>query len=111
MPADAGTGPPDLLERDGELAALDPDTLSQAVAELPSGTAAVGESNIVDLLIATGLAPGRSAARRTIAEGGAYLNNVKVTDEDHVLEANDVLADRYVLLRRGRRNLAVAVVA
>ncbi|HLS72933.1 MAG TPA: tyrosine--tRNA ligase [Actinomycetaceae bacterium] len=94
----------------GELADLDADTLSHAVAELPSGTATVGESNVVDLLVATGLAPGRSAARRTIAEGGAYLNNVKVTDEDHVLEAGDVLADRYVLLRRGRRNLAVAVV-
>ena len=94
----------------GELRDLDPETLGHAVAELPRGEAVVGESNVVDLLLATGLATGRSAARRTIAEGGAYLNNVKVTDEDHVLEAGDVLADRYVLLRRGRRNLAVAVV-
>ena len=92
----------------GELGELDPETLRHAVAELPRGEAVVGESNVVDLLVATGLATGRSAARRTVAEGGAYLNNVKVTDEDHVLSPEDLLADRYVLLRRGRRNLAVA---
>ena len=95
----------------GELHELDPETLGHAVAELPRGTAVVGESNVVDLLVATGLAAGRSAARRTVGEGGAYLNNVKVTDEDHVLTAEDVLAGRWVLLRRGRRNLAVAEVA
>src|SRR5690554_1952425 len=95
----------------GELADLDPETLGHAVAELPRGEAVVGESNVVDLLVATGLAAGRSAARRTVSEGGAYLNNVKVTDEDHVLAPEDVLAGRWVLLRRGRRNLAVAEVA
>ncbi|MCM3662608.1 tyrosine--tRNA ligase [Georgenia satyanarayanai] len=94
----------------GELRDLDPETLGHAVAELPRGEAVVGESNLVDLLVATGLANGRSAARRTIAEGGAYLNNVKLSDEDHVLAAEDLLAGRWVLLRRGRRNLAVAEV-
>ena len=100
----------DLFGR-GDLRDLDPETLGHAVAELPRGTAVVGESNVVDLLVATGLANGRSAARRTIAEGGAYLNNVKVTDEDHVLAPEDLLAGRWVLLRRGRRNLAVAEVS
>ncbi|TNC18839.1 tyrosine--tRNA ligase [Georgenia sp. 311] len=95
----------------GELTDLDPQTLGHAVAELPRGEAVVGESNVVDLLVATGLANGRSAARRTVAEGGAYLNNVKVTDEDRVLAPEDLLAGRWVLLRRGRRNLAVAEVA
>src|SRR5690606_1879510 len=95
----------------GDLRDLDPETLGHAVAELPRGTAVVGESNVVDLLVATGLANGRSAARRTVAEGGAYLNNVKVTDEDHVLAPEHLLAGRWVLLRRGRRNLAVAQVS
>ncbi|WP_324653077.1 tyrosine--tRNA ligase [Georgenia sp. H159] len=95
----------------GDLHDLDEETLGHAVAELPRGDAVVGESNVVDLLVATGLAPGRSAARRTVAEGGAYVNNAKVTDEDHVLAPRDLLAGRWVLLRRGRRNLAVAEVA
>ncbi|MEE6274101.1 tyrosine--tRNA ligase [Georgenia wangjunii] len=95
-----------LFGRD-DLDALDGGTLGDAVAELPRGTGQVGTDTVVDLLIATGLAAGRSAARRTIAEGGAYLNNVKVTEEDHVLRAEDLLAGRWALLRRGRRNLAV----
>ena len=95
----------------GDLHELDPETLTHAVAELPRGEGVAGESNVVDLLVSTGLAAGRSAARRTIADGGAYLNNVKVTDEDHVVTSEDLLAGRWVLLRRGRRNLAVAEVA
>src|SRR5690606_32973757 len=95
-----------LFGRD-DLAALDAGTLGDAVAELPRGVGGVGTDTVVDLLIATGLAAGRSAARRTIAEGGAYLNNVKVTEEDQVLGAEDLLAGRWALLRRGRRNLAV----
>ncbi|MDD9205585.1 tyrosine--tRNA ligase, partial [Georgenia sp. 10Sc9-8] len=90
-----------------DLHELDAETLRAAVAELPHTQAAVGEDTVVDLLVASGLAKGRSAARRTIAEGGAYLNNTPVTDEDLVLGAGDLLAGGHVLLRRGRRNLAV----
>ena len=41
---------------------------------------------MVDALVGTGLAPSRAAARRTIKEGGAYLNNHQVTDEDAAIE-------------------------
>ena len=61
----------------------------------------------MDALIASGLEKGRSAARRTVASGGAYLNNVKVEDEDAPIEASDLLAGGLALIRRGRRNLAV----
>lgn len=90
----------------GEITALDPDTLAQAVAELPTGQGGPG-SEVVDLFVTAGLAEGRGAARRTINEGGAYLNNTKITDPGQVLDAADLLAERWVLLRRGRRNLAV----
>ena len=91
-----------------ELGELDERTLRDAVAELPRGAGDVGESTIVDLLVSTGLEKGRSAARRTVASGGAYLNNAKVTDEDRVIDAGDVLAGGLLLVRKGRRNLAVA---
>ena len=90
----------------GDITELDAETLGQAVAELPTASGAVG-SEIVDLFAATGLAQGRGAARRTIAEGGAYLNNTKVTDPDYRLTGEDLLAGRWALLRRGRRTLAV----
>ncbi|WP_418607494.1 hypothetical protein [Georgenia sp. SUBG003] len=55
----------------------------------------------------SGLEKGRSAARRTIASGGVYLNNLKIDDEDHVLTSDDLLAGGYALLRKGRKTLAV----
>lgn len=91
----------------GELGALDARTLESATAELPSGDIVAGESTIVDALVATGLEKGRSAARRTVASGGAYLNNVKVTDEDAPISTGDLLAGGLALVRKGRRNLAV----
>ena len=95
----------------GELADLDADTLRAAVAELPRADLEVGTTTVVDLLVATGLSAGRGAARRTIGEGGAYLNNVKVTDEEQVITAEDVIAGHWVLLRRGKRVLAVGETA
>lgn len=94
----------------GDLAELDAATLSAAVAELPSADVAVGDP-LVDVLAATGLVASKGAARRAIAEGGANVNNRKVTDEAAVVEAGDLLHGRFLVLRRGKRTLAVARVA
>ena len=59
------------------------------------------------IFVETGLERGRGAARRTVASGGAYLNNVKVEDEDAPIMQSDLLAGGRALIRRGRRNLAV----
>lgn len=89
----------------GELAGLDPDTLRDALAELPSATLPRGEHAVVDLLVATGLAASRSAARRTLAEGGGYVNNAKVEGEDATVGVDRLLHDRWLVVRRGRRAL------
>jgi tyrosyl-tRNA synthetase len=89
------------------LADLDARTVADAVAELPTAPVEPGRTSVLDLLAATGLVPGTGAARRTIAEGGAYLNNVKVTDASRVVGAEDLVAGRWALVRRGRRALAV----
>ncbi|MFC9329891.1 tyrosine--tRNA ligase [Kitasatospora sp. NPDC057015] len=89
----------------GDLADLEAATLAAALAEVPK--AEVTELlPIVDLLVAVGLAPSRSAARRTVKEGGAYLNNTKVSDEEAVPAVADLLHGRWLVLRRGKRNLA-----
>ncbi len=61
---------------------------------------------IVDLLVASGLAPSKGAARRTIAEGGAYVNNTKIDAEDWAPQPTDFLHGRWLVLRRGKRNIA-----
>jgi tyrosyl-tRNA synthetase len=91
----------------GDLTTLDPQTLGDATAALPGAELETGTS-LVDALVAVGLVDSRNAARRTISEGGASLNNVKVTDPDQVLRDHDFLAGRVAVLKRGRRNLAAA---
>ncbi|MGE7437263.1 tyrosine--tRNA ligase [Kitasatospora sp. NPDC001175] len=89
----------------GDLADLEPSTLAAALAEVPKAT--VSELlPMVDLLVEAGLAPSRKGARRTINEGGAYLNNAKVTDEEASPSTADLLHGRWLVLRRGKRNLA-----
>ena len=95
----------------GDLHGLDEATLRAATAELPTATVAADSLGIIDLLVASGLSGSNSAARRTVAEGGAYVNNAKVTDAEAVVDAGELLHGRYLLLRRGKRTLATVEVA
>ena len=93
----------------GDLAALPESTLAAALAEVGLTTVhatAGGIPPVVDLLVATGVADSKSAARRLIAAGGAYLNNRKVAGEGAAPEPSDLLYGRYLVLRRGRRMVA-----
>ncbi len=94
----------------GDLAALDESTLTAALSATPHAQVKSGETMplVVDLLVATGLVPSKSAARRAVAEGGAYVNNTKVADVDAAIAPEDVLHGRWVVLRRGKRSVAGA---
>ncbi|MCG7424713.1 tyrosine--tRNA ligase [Kocuria rhizophila] len=91
----------------GAFEELDEPTLA-AVADALPGTTVTGrqEQPVVDLLVGTGLSESKSAARRTLKEGGVSLNNHKITGEDAVVTSDDLLHGRFVLLRRGKKNLA-----
>ena len=65
---------------------------------------------VLDLLVDSGLSDSRGQARRVVAEGGAYVNNERVSDPATVPDRSTLLAGRWLLLRRGKRNLAVAEV-
>jgi tyrosyl-tRNA synthetase len=91
----------------GELRELDGSTIDAALAEVPGTSVRIAERpTIVDLLVATGLVDSRGAARRTVTEGGAYVNNAKVSDVEWVPAETDLLAGRRLVVRRGKRNLA-----
>lgn len=91
----------------GDLAELDLATLESATRELPRSAAPAEGMNIVELLVTSGLSASNSAARRTVGEGGAYVNNNKVTDPDAVLTGADALHSKYLLVRRGKKTLAM----
>jgi len=92
----------------GDLATLDEATLASALAELPRTRITSGDEipTWVDLLAATGVVDSKSAARRIVKEGGAYLNNEKVVGEDFRLQKTDFLCGKYAVLRKGKRDLA-----
>ncbi|GAB3080447.1 MULTISPECIES: tyrosine--tRNA ligase [unclassified Phycicoccus] len=89
----------------GDLTGLDARTLRDATGELPGGEVSVGMS-VTDALVAVGLVDSRNAARRVIGDGGASLNNVKLSDPEQVLGEDDFLHGEVALLRRGRKSLA-----
>jgi tyrosyl-tRNA synthetase len=89
----------------GDLHGIPTPTLTAALEE--AGATRVPEgTGIVDLLVSSGLARSRGEARRTIGEGGAYLNNVRVEDPDLVPTTDDLLAGSWLVLRRGKKALA-----
>ena len=92
----------------GDLTELDEETLAGALAELPRTTVSKNEAipTWVDLLAATGVVDSKSAARRIVKEGGAYLNNEKISGEDFAPQKSDFLCGKYAVLRKGKRDLA-----
>ena len=92
----------------GELSELDESTLAGALAELPRTIISADQEipSWVDLLAATGVVDSKSAARRVVKDGGAYLNNIKVLSEDFSPAKTDFLCGKYAVLRKGKRDLA-----
>ena len=92
----------------GDLTDLSPETLGAALREAGSVQVkrADGLPTVVDLLVETGLSASKGAARRTVGEGGAYLNNHRVESPDHVPSEGDLVGGSWLVLRRGKKNLA-----
>ncbi|MFF0533529.1 tyrosine--tRNA ligase [Nocardia amikacinitolerans] len=95
----------------GELRELDEPTLAAALREAAVdgelAEVAPGQPDtIVDLLVATGLSESRGAARRAVNEGGASVNNQKISDLEWTPAEGDYLHGRWLVVRRGKRNIA-----
>lgn len=88
----------------GDLRELPAGALAQAMREV-GATDVTGIPSVVDALVAAGVVDSKAGARRAIAEGGAYVNNQKVTDPAAELSGDDLLAGGYVVVRRGRKTI------
>lgn len=92
-----------------ELTDLDEKTLASAVSETSVFEIPAGETtDIVELLVGAGLAESKGAARRSIKEGGVYVNNERVEDEAWAPSDQDFLHGTWLVLRRGKKNFAGA---
>ena len=94
----------------GELVGLDIDTIRGALEELPRAEGKPGDQ-IAELLTQAGVVKSVSEARRAIAQGGVYVNNEQVQEQDAVLAEGQLLHGTYAVLRRGKRTLAAVQVA
>jgi len=97
----------------GELQDLDSATLAAVCQELGGAQMTTGSDlpSIIDVMTAAAVVPSKSAARRAVDEGGAYLNNVRVTDAEQTLADSDLLAGKFAIVRRGRKTVgAVEIV-
>jgi tyrosyl-tRNA synthetase len=91
----------------GDLASIQAATLASALREAGGTTVPAAElPGILDLLVASGLAKSKGEARRTVAEGGAYLNNVRVEDPELQPAATDLVGGSWLVLRRGKKKFA-----
>lgn len=90
-----------------ELGDLDEKTLAASVSETAVAEIKAGEPRtIIDLLVASGLADSKGAAKRAVKEGGAYVNNERIESDDWEPSAEDLLHGSWLVLRRGKKNFA-----
>ena len=90
-----------------ELTELDEKTLAGALSETTIAEIGANDSRtIVDLLVASGLVESKKAARRAVNEGGAYVNNQRITSDEWQPTNEDLLHGRWLVLRRGKKNFA-----
>jgi tyrosyl-tRNA synthetase len=109
---DAAIAAADALFGRAELDELSESTLAGVVSEL-GGTQLPAPDElplVVDVLQSSGVVASKSAARRAINEGGAYINNVKVTDPDARLSGDQLLHGRYVVARRGKKTVGATTI-
>ena len=91
-----------------EIRDLDEQTLASAVSATEVFEFSDAETSIVDLLVGAGLSESKGAARRSIKEGGIYVNNERVESEEWTPSDDDLLHGAWLVLRRGKKNFAGA---
>jgi tyrosyl-tRNA synthetase len=110
---DAAVAAAEALFGRADLQDLPENVLDEVVREVGGVelSSAAGLPDVVEVLHASGVVASRSAARRAIAEGGAYLNNVRVSDPDATVSEEDLLHGRYVVARRGKKTVGAAIIS
>jgi len=91
----------------GSETVLDGEVLEQISLDMPnqtlSRTQVVGHK-IIDLIVAVGLQPSKGEARRLVKNGGVYINNTKIIDENLKVEEADLIDGRLLLIAAGKKN-------
>ncbi|GHT26553.1 tyrosine--tRNA ligase [Planctomycetales bacterium] len=94
-----------------EIAGLDDKQLGSIFADVPSKELPRQKLEdgltLTDALITAGLAKSKNEARRTIEQGGAYINNISIKDVDAKLSTKDLASETVLVLRTGKKKYAL----
>ncbi len=93
----------------GDIAEVDERTLEAIASEVPTATVPPAEATPVRALVDTGLVRGNGEARRAVQQGGAYINNTKLEDAEALVAEDEWLHGKYLVVRRGKKSLALAI--
>ena len=89
----------------------DADALASIAVDVPNGEIPKSDLesgvNVIDAFVASPLAKSKGEARRTLEQGGIYVNNVRISELDFRLTSNDLIGDDMILLRSGKKKYAV----
>ncbi len=113
--------PPPAAERatralfSGEVEGLGADEIAEVFSDVPSSEVAAEElagdgKPLIDLLVETGLASSKGDARRSIEQGGVYVNNERAEDPSTTVSMEDAIEGRFVLLRKGKKRYHLVAV-
>jgi tyrosyl-tRNA synthetase len=81
------------------------------VAEVVRPAEGVGAIDVAELFVAAGLAPSKGAARRLLEQGGLTVSGRRLSAGERDVRDGDLLAGRYLLLRKGARDYGLVRVA
>ena len=99
----------------GEISGLSAEEIGDIFAEVPSCELAkndlVNRVSLLDLLVNAGVSKSKGEARRSLQEGGIYINNHRVSDANREVGVSDLLEGQFIILRKGKKNYALVKVA
>ena len=99
----------------GEISGLSAEEIGDIFAEVPSCELAkndlVNRMSLLDLLVNAGVSKSKGEARRSLLEGGIYINNHRVSDVNREVGVSDLLEGQFIILRKGKKNYALVKVA
>jgi tyrosyl-tRNA synthetase len=98
----------------GSLEGCSADDLMTIFADVPSADltrAEVNGANVVDVVAASGLCSSKGEARRLIQNGGLYVNNQRIEDPAKAVEQDDLVDDRVLILRSGKKKYCLVRIA
>ena len=99
-----------VLFGNADVSSLSTDEVAVLAGNVPTFEIAADEIGLLDLVVAAGLEKSKTAARRSVKDGAVRINGVQIKDEDAVINPADKYDGKYVIVKRGKKKWAIAVV-